>query len=108
MVETGFVMPAKAGIHIHRLVFMDTGFRRYDRFKTARVSVVAGHPCSVPSVYSVVSLFSYAAAGLLFVIATNFSSVARALPLSIASAAICTPARKVAALPATSRAAALL
>jgi hypothetical protein len=24
------VMPAEAGIHIHRPVFMDTGFRRYD------------------------------------------------------------------------------
>ena len=24
------VMPAKAGIHIHRPVFMDTGLRRYD------------------------------------------------------------------------------
>jgi len=23
-------MPAKAGIHIHKPVFMDTGFRRYD------------------------------------------------------------------------------
>jgi len=23
-------MPAKAGIHIHRLVCMDTGLRRYD------------------------------------------------------------------------------
>ncbi len=23
-------MPAKAGIHIHRHVVMDTGFRRYD------------------------------------------------------------------------------
>jgi hypothetical protein len=24
------VMPAEAGIHIHRPVFIDTGFRRYD------------------------------------------------------------------------------
>jgi hypothetical protein len=28
--RTLVVMPAKAGIHIHRPVFMDTGLRRYD------------------------------------------------------------------------------
>src|SRR5262249_5816938 len=62
---------------------------------------------SVVSVHSAVNLF-YAAAGLLLVMATSFAKVARALPLSIASAASCTPARIVATLPATSRAAALL
>jgi hypothetical protein len=34
--QTLVVMPAKAGIHSHGPVFMDTGFRRYDRSKSPR------------------------------------------------------------------------
>jgi hypothetical protein len=34
--RTLIVMPPKAGIHIHRPVFMDTGVRRYDAQENLR------------------------------------------------------------------------
>jgi hypothetical protein len=34
-------MPAKAGIHIHRPVFMDTGVRRYDIQSGTMIAITA-------------------------------------------------------------------